>query len=305
MQPTDKRKQRSKSRIISKSRPALSPTRKTMKSIRYDIALPPASSSSWSIVNADNGQLLWGKNEDEARDMASLTKMMTCLMTTQLVKEEICSLDTILKVSRKASTMSGTSARLREGDELRVVDCLHAMMLPSGNDAAKTLAENLGAMLKPVGCKETDSEHFVKRMNYYAKQLGLQKTKFLNPHGLAHRSNRSTTRELGMIAAFLLNDEICSNIVSCCEYSCTVTNGENSREVVWKNTNNLLNEDSCTGVKTGITPNAGPCLCASFKLDEGHIVVTILNCKTASRRWNEVKGLTEWARFQLNSLKVC
>lgn len=303
MQPTEKRRHRSKSKISSKSRPSLSPTKKAMKTIRYDVALPPASSSSWSIVNADNGQLLWGKNEDEARDMASLTKMMTCLITVQVIKDNLCSFGSLVKVSRRASSMSGTSARLRENDELRIVDCLHAMMLPSGNDAAKTLAENLGEMLKPPGCKDTNSEHFVKRMNFFAKQLGLQKTRFSNPHGLAHRSNRSTTRELGMIAAFLLNDPVCSRIIVCCDYSCEVMNGDTSRPMTWKNTNVLLSEDTCTGVKTGITPNAGPCLCASFKLDDCHIVVTILNCKTASRRWIEVKTLADWARAQLNSTK--
>jgi D-alanyl-D-alanine carboxypeptidase len=180
MQPTDKKRSRSKLKLRTRS--ALSP-KKTIKSTRYDIALPLASSSSWSIVSADDGQLLWGKNEDEVRDMASLTKMMTCLMTTQFVSEQVCSLETPLKVSRRASSMIGTSAFLREDDQLRVVDCLHAMMLPSGNDAAKTLSENLGAWLKPIGCRETDSEHFVKRMNFFAKQLGLHKTRFSNPLG--------------------------------------------------------------------------------------------------------------------------
>jgi D-alanyl-D-alanine carboxypeptidase len=303
MQSTDKKRSRSKLKIGTNRRPALSP-KKTIKSIRYDIALPLASSSSWSIVSADDGQLLWGKNEDEVRDMASLTKMMTCLMTTQLVNEQLCSLETPVKVSRKASKMNGTSAFLREADQLRVVDCLHAMMLPSGNDAAKALSENLGALLKPMGCRETDSEHFVKRMNFYAKQLGLHKTRFSNPHGLAHRGNRSTARELGKVAAFLLNDPISKEIVGCCEYTCRVVNQEDCREVTWKNTNSLLDEETCTGVKTGITPNAGPCLCASFRLEEGHVVGTILNCKTASRRWDEVKALMEWARSQLRGLKV-
>jgi D-alanyl-D-alanine carboxypeptidase len=246
---------------------------------------------------------LWGKNEDEVRDIASLTKMMTCFMTTQIVNEQLCDLETVVEVSRRASSMIGTSAKLREHDRLRVVDCLHAMMLPSGNDAAKALAENLGRLLKPRGSKEDDSEHFVKHMNLYARKLGLQNTHFSNPHGLAYRGNRSTTRDLGTVAACLLNDPVSREIVSCCAYTCRIVNNETMREVTWKNTNSLLSEDSCTGVKTGITPNAGPCLCASFMLEEGHIVVTILNCRTAERRWLEVKRLMEWARSKLRGLK--
>jgi D-alanyl-D-alanine carboxypeptidase len=221
-----------------------------------------------------------------------------------MVKLQLVDLDSVLKVSRRASRLNGTTASLRDQDLLTLQDVLHGMMLPSGNDAAYCIAENLGTALLEITTRPSKSsnvEVFVKHMNRLAVQLGLQQSTFCNPHGLAHKGNVSTARDLGRLAAYLLNDELASSIVNCRDYSCVVSRHGVQRELSWSNTNLLLEEPGFTGLKTGNTPTAGPCLCASFQLKDLHLIVVLLQCRSPEHRWSEAKRLLSWACKQTKS----
>mmetsp|Transcript_30248 Transcript_30248/g.53531 ORF Transcript_30248/g.53531 Transcript_30248/m.53531 type:complete len:301 (-) Transcript_30248:77-979(-) len=282
----------------------LSPTRAEVRNTSQEVALPSASAMAWTLTNASNGEMLWGKRDQQCREMASLTKMMTLIVACQMIKLDLVDLDCILRVSRKASRQTGTTANLRENDLLTLEDALHAMMLPSGNDAAYCLAENLGSVLVESSNTKSKSSYvdvFVKHMNRLASQLGLQQSKFCNPHGLSNKGNVSTARDLGRLAAYLLNDGIASVIVSCREYACIIARHGVERKITWRNTNVLLEEPGFTGLKTGNTPNAGPCLCASYKRDGIHLIVVLLQCRSVEHRWTEAKRLLSWASASVKS----
>ena len=109
---------------------------------------PPVSASSWAVYNMKTKALIFGKMEKERREIASLTKIMTCYTVISLAERFNLDLDNILvTVSYEASNILGTVADLVEGDTFTIHDMLYALMLPSGNDAAIALAEYFGQLL--------------------------------------------------------------------------------------------------------------------------------------------------------------
>lgn len=109
---------------------------------------PYNSCKSYVVLDSHHSKVLQGKNKDEVREMASLTKMMTAICTLELAAEMKLDIrSTYFKVSIKASGTIGTTANLLDGQVLSIWDLLHGMMLPSGNDAAMVLAENFSVRL--------------------------------------------------------------------------------------------------------------------------------------------------------------
>ena len=119
-----------------------------------DLAPPFVTAKSWSICDGRTGEILFGKGENERREIASLTKIMTMFVVIQIIRKiRLDASKTNLQVSKNAATIGGSTAKLRTGDILSVWDLLHGLMLPSGNDAAVTLAEHFGQYLFEVAMK--------------------------------------------------------------------------------------------------------------------------------------------------------
>ena len=119
-----------------------------------DLAPPFVTAKSWSICDGRTGEILFGKCENDRREIASLTKIMTCFVVVQIIRKiRLNAQRTYLQVSKAAATIGGSSAKLRTGDILSVWDLLHGLMLPSGNDAAMTLAEHFGHYLYEVATR--------------------------------------------------------------------------------------------------------------------------------------------------------
>lgn len=130
-----------------------------------------------AIVMSKDGSIYYARSADEQVKIASITKVMTAILTI-----ENCKMDEKVTVSSAAATVGNSTAGLLEGDELTVEQALRGLMIPSGNDAAIVLAEHVG---KKIGPKTKDAEAtFVKAMNERAKELGCTGTLFENPHGL-------------------------------------------------------------------------------------------------------------------------
>ena len=124
-----------------------------------DLAPPFVTAKSWSISDGRTGEILFGKCENDRREIASLTKIMTCFVVVQIVRKiRLNAQRTFLQVSKNAATVGGTSAKLRTGDVLSVWDLLHGLMLPSGNDAAIVLAEHFGQYLFEVATRYKNSK---------------------------------------------------------------------------------------------------------------------------------------------------
>lgn len=193
------------------------------------------------VIDADKNKSLHSKNEDQIREMASLTKIMTALVSIMLVKElDLNMSNTYFTVGRSSAGCCGTTAFLVADQKVKIIDLLYALMLPSGNDAALTLAENFGRLmrtLKRIGPKKECSKDvngmletstnfggnfidtFVKEMNRVAKTVvHLRRTNYANPHGLADRANHSTAFEQALLASYCMKVPEFAKIVNTKQY---------------------------------------------------------------------------------------
>lgn len=255
--------------------------------IKY-LVPPYMSAKTWAVYNPLNASILFSQGSESRREIASLTKIMTCYLSILLTKQFSIDLNKLVTVSPRASKILGTSANLAAGDCLTIFELLHGLMLPSGNDAAYALAEIFGSQFN----KEKPVKHFVEQMNKKADELGLKDTKFRNPHGMSNRPNFSTAKDVCILASHALKDKLFSEIVNKKEFTCQLLNSER-KVLAWKSTNKLLGK-GVDGVKTGQTPKAGNCLCARFVNSKFPIIITVLACKSKNARWVEVPRLADW-----------
>jgi serine-type D-Ala-D-Ala carboxypeptidase (penicillin-binding protein 5/6) len=259
---------------------------------------PEVSARSWIILDGNSGLQIDGCNENEPREIASLTKIMTCVIVIQEVIKLKKSFDEYVEVSENAAAIDGTRAGLNRGDSLRIWDLLYGLMLPSGNDAALALAEHFGGQLGYSNA----IFGFTSRMNSLAKMLKLGETVFRNPHGMSTSINVSTAKNIANLALFALRMPIFCKIVNTYSYTCTVCNGEERRKVTWINTNRLLRK-GFNGVKTGYTPAAGPCLCSYIEQRNKKLLIVMLNVKSMQSRWSEAAKLWKWANAHILTTK--
>jgi serine-type D-Ala-D-Ala carboxypeptidase (penicillin-binding protein 5/6) len=256
--------------------------------------IPPyMSAKTWAVLNTITNQILFGQGTEYRREIASLTKIMTCYLSLKLCESYKIPFQKKVIISSRASRISGTSACLLSGDEISIIDLLHGLMLPSGNDAAYALAEYFGALIS----SEKPVKGFVDEMNRTCKSLGLHNTKFRNPHGMSIRPNYSTAKDVCYLAHEALKNKIFYEIVNKKDHTCNVYNAEN-RILTWKSTNKLLGK-GVDGVKTGQTPKAGFCLCVRYVSSKTPLIITVLCCKTNNSRWVEVPRLAEWSYSKL------
>ena len=274
-------------------------------------AVPVVTASAWAIHDAKTGDLLWEKKADDQKEMASLTKMMTCLLCYHLLQKYGESPEVLIfTVNKIAAMINGTHSGLREGDQISVLDLFYGLMLPSGNDCALTLAYGFGNLIvkrkkKKVidGAPISPLKEFIREMNKLAIKLSLKNTQYVNPHGLSEKGNKSTAADLGKLASIAIQVPLIEKIVSTKAYSTFVTDIRgNQRKMEWQNTNKLLDKGFC-GIKTGVTPNAGPCLSSLLRNDDNGVIVTLLNCKTLDHRWSEAEKLAQWALGNISSVK--
>ena len=293
------------------------------------------SSKSWVIFNVNTMGIVFGKKHHYPREIASLTKIMTCYLTLILAKRMNLSMNELnVRVTRLAASMSGTSAELKEGDQLKLIDLLYGLMLPSGNDASFALGEALGCLLyyefnnrsrfyeilqAKMICVASEPvidpmKYFLNEMNKTAKELKLFNTTFANPHGLMNRHSKSTASDVAKLSCVALKMPVFLQIVNSKHYDCVIRNQKtgSSRKSDWFNTNKLLDK-GFFGVKTGITPSAGPCLVTSLKSHLGDktgkkevwAVVVILNCRTMEKRWGECEELLGWGVREIAKGEEC
>ena len=262
---------------------------------RYLFFKPHISAVSWIAIEAKTCKYLDGKNEDEVREIASLTKIMTCITAIQEILNHRRSFEEVVLITDEAAGMDGTSAELVAGDEIKLWDLLHGLMLPSGNDAAVAIAEYIGKIVDP---KIEPIEAFLNKMNQNARNLNLNDTYFTNPHGMSTTINLSSARSVAIISSYAMKVSMFSTIVSTKRHMCSIFNRNGVRKLEWVNTNALLEKGYC-GVKTGITPAAGPCLCFCMQRRKKKLLVVLLNSKSMDIRWREAIKLWKYASLHL------
>ena len=276
------------------------------------IKAPNVTAKCWAISDCKTGELLYGMMEHKKREIASLTKIMTCYVVCKLIREyNVDAKSTYIQVSSLASSMNGTTANLQPGDILSIWDLLHGMMLPSGNDAAYSLAESFGTYIYIQSAEYKEKmkitpelaqqkvknpiKYFLDSMNKTASDLKMRSTYYANPHGLTNKNNKSTARDIAKLSIMVLKDDIIKQIVSNKKYCCEIEQSDKSTKIsMWENTNKLL-DDGWNGVKTGVTTAAGPCLSASYTDSLNNQYVIVLLCSNSmDHRWTEAAKLVKW-----------
>lgn len=239
------------------------------------------------LIDADSGSVLVSYNENEKVEMASTTKIMTCLLAL-----ENTGLDDEVEISQKAAGASGQSLDLAKGETVKMRDLLNAMMMFSGNDAATAIAEHVGG---------GDVSKFVDMMNAKASALGMEGTHFANPSGLHDDNHFTTASDMAKLTQAAMKNTDFANIVKQTSYTMPASNIR--PEKTYKNTNYLMREDMpdyyysyATGVKTGDTTQAGKCLVATATRANMNLICLIFKdtSKDGEKRWSGAKSLFDY-----------
>ncbi|CAD8180278.1 unnamed protein product [Paramecium pentaurelia] len=265
--------------------------------------VPLVTAQNFIVMNGNDGINLASFNSKKRVQVASLTKLMTCYVAIQLIRDLKINIYQIMYVSYDAVQISGTSAFLRPYDRITLYDLLHGLMLPSGNDAANVIAENLSSFIKdPVSniALQYRIQPFISLMNQYALLLEMNDTQFYNPHGLSNDQSFSCAEDLAILCKQIINDPLLMDIVNKKEHQATIQRNNKLIKLTWENTNKMLEFEGYCGFKTGFTNKAGPCLATLFKKDTICIIIIILNCLSKEVRWDDTIKLSNWAQRKLS-----
>jgi serine-type D-Ala-D-Ala carboxypeptidase (penicillin-binding protein 5/6) len=247
---------------------------------------PKLNAGSWTLIDAETGLYLAGKEPEEQVAIASTTKIMVALVAL----EEGVDLTEQVTVSEEAASYAGSvysNVGLYPYDRVSVRDLLMAALIPSGTDAVYALAEHLG---------DGSVDEFVARMNDKAKELGLKNTHFENPAGIDARGNYSSAADLAKITREAMKYPEFREIVDDPE----ATISTQDREIDIFTTNLLVAPGSgqdygpATGVKTGTSLQAGPCLVASAKSDDESYIAVVLDSAEDLQRFEAARTALEY-----------
>lgn len=242
-------------------------------------AEPNILSKSAIVYDRASGTVLWGKNETAVLPMASTTKIMTAIVMLEEIG--IDRLNETVDVSQEAANTMGSRLGLHTGDKITYKDLLYGLMLCSGNDAAVQIAISVSGSV----------ENFANRMNQKAKELGLENTSFVTPHGLDRDKHYTTTLEMAKITDYALKNPKIAEVVSTKVYTVTI----NGYPKTIENTNELLGYlEGVNGVKTGYTSKAGRCLVTSVTRNGFEIITVVFGADTKKIRSQDSIKLIEY-----------
>lgn len=240
-------------------------------------------SESGIIMEASTGKILFDKNMDEQKSPASMTKIMTMLLTVEAIESGKISLDDEVNISANASKMGGSQVYLEENSTATVEMLLKSIAIGSANDASVAVAEKIGG---------TES-NFVNMMNKRAKELGAVNTTFKNPHGLDEEGHLTTAHDLALIAKELIKHEEILKLTS--TYETTITH-KNGKSLWLVNTNKLIKfYNGLDGLKTGFTDNAGYCLTGTMLRNDMRLITVTMKAPTKEDRNTDTINLMEYA----------
>jgi D-alanyl-D-alanine carboxypeptidase (penicillin-binding protein 5/6) len=205
-------------------------------------------------------------------------------------------LDEIVTFSEAADKTPGSTSAVRTGEQVSVGELLYGLLLPSGNDAATAFAEHFGRRFDNSDSAGASSRAFIAEMNRRAASLGMAETHYENPHGLPARGHQSSARDLAPLAHAAMQNQLFRQYVSTRQHGAKVQGeGGYERNIVWKNTNKLLEIEGYSGVKTGTTTAAGACLVSWGERDGRELIVVILGSTSSDARYVDARNLFRWA----------
>lgn len=232
------------------------------------------------LMEQDSGTVLYAMNPDIQLPEASITKVMTVLLTMEALDEGKVGLEDIVPVSEHSYNMGGSQIWLEPGEQLTLDEMLRAICVSSANDAAVAVAEYIGG----------SEEAFVSQMNEKAAALGLVNTHYCNACGLDAAGHVSSARDIA-----LLSREILIGHPRVLEYSGIWMDSLRDGKTQLVNTNKLLkNYPGITGLKTGTTGGAGVCITASAERDGLRLIAVILGAPSSQERFAATRTLLDY-----------
>lgn len=236
------------------------------------------------LINYDNGEVLYAKNAEKVRAVASLTKLVTAM----IVSDHNVPMDSVMEISRQDARNSSKS-RLRRGYKLTVKDLLHAALLSSDNRAARALARATSGSY----------EAFAKEMNLKMKELGFEKTHFVEPTGLSS-SNVSTAHEIAKLLHIAYDYDLIKNITQKKTYRIKIQNKKN-KYLNMPNTNRFIYSPyKVLSGKTGYIRAADYCLTTLLRNKKGErLTCVVLGVPGDKLRFREARKLVDWGFRQI------
>lgn len=223
-------------------------------------AAPDISAYSAVVMELKSGRVLYEKNPNDRKYMASTTKIMTALIAI-----EKGDLNKKAKISPQSTRIEGSSIYLEPNEEILLKDLLYGLMLRSGNDSADAIARYIGG----------DKEKFIAMMNTRAKELGAKNTNFMNPHGLHDSNHYTTAYDLALIAREAMKNKTFKQIVGTKLW--VAARGEGSYNYFYNKNKVLSQYKGGTGVKTGYTKIAGRCLVSASERNGMELICVVLD----------------------------
>ena len=239
--------------------------------------LQPAAAGPALLFEAQTGKLLYGEDIDDQWHPASLTKIMTAYLTFEAIKTGKLTLETKIAYSEAASLMPPSKIGMPIGAELMVDVALRALVIKSANDIAVVLAEAVGGSV----------EQFVDKMNAKARQLGMTRTRFVNPNGLPAAEQVTTARDLAKLSRAVVRDFPEHN------HYWSMADMRIGRIRIGTHNMLLKNYVGADGLKTGFICDSGYNVVASASRDGVRMMAVVLGENTGSERSVRAQALLE------------
>lgn len=238
---------------------------------------PPVAAESAIVIDPVSGRVLFAKNADTERPIASTQKIVTALVVM-----DTGNIDKPVTISSDDTQCEPTKLYLKPGEVHSRRDLLRVLMVKSANDVGRALARDVGG----------SQEGFAEMMNRKAASLGMRHSHFMNPHGLPSDNQFSTARDISIAARAAWRSQ---TIRSFTALKSTTFRHNDGQVKTLQNTNKLLKRvPYCDGLKTGTTNAAGRCLVSSGTLGNRSAIVVVLKSNSANV-WNDSEKLLRWA----------
>lgn len=232
------------------------------------------------LMEKETGTVLYAQDEHTPREPASVTKVMTILLTMEAIDSGALSYDDVVTGSAHASSMGGSQIWLKEGEQMTVRDLLKAVCVVSGNDAAVALGEHLAG----------SEEAFVAKMNERAQELGMLDTHFVNATGLPVAGHVTSAYDIA-----LMSRELIRNHPDIRQFTTIWMDSLRDGESMLVNTNKLIRfYPGATGLKTGSTDSALYCLSATAERDGMELIAVVLKGPTSDQRFADARALLDY-----------
>ncbi|MFZ9935552.1 MAG: D-alanyl-D-alanine carboxypeptidase family protein [Luteolibacter sp.] len=239
---------------------------------------PPAiAGESAIVVDYQTGRVLYAKNADVRRAVASTQKIITslCVLDTGNIDKRVT-------IAASDGLCEPTKLGLKAGEVYTRRELVKALMVKSGNDVGRALARDVAG----------SQENFAAMMNRKAASLGMRNSNFLNPHGLTEPGQYSTARDIAIAARHAYRSPFIRSVSSTKAYRFQYHDG---RTRLLENTNKVLKMlPYCDGMKTGTTIASGRCLVSTGSLNGRTVIVVVLN-STSANIWRDSSKLLRWA----------